>query len=97
MRHFVNDQVEARGIERVLNIQPVEDDWPLLPALPGLHHTLVVHQPDVILPLIIDDERCRVDQHFVEAIQPFDTQLQHRQAEEQGDACAFKRIQFEAL
>ncbi len=97
MCHFVNNQVKPGRVERVLNIQPVEDDGALLPALPGLHHALVMHQANIIFPLVINDKRRGVDQHFVEAIQPLDTQFEHRQAEKQGDTRAFKCIQLKPL
>ena len=63
----------------------------------GLHHPLVVYQPDIILPLVIDDERCRINQHFMKTIQPLNAELQHRQAEKQGDAGVFQRIKLEPL
>ncbi len=97
MRHLMNNQVKARGVERILNVEPVEDNRPLLPALPGLYHPLVVYQPDIVLPLVIDNERRGVDQHFVETVQPFNTERQHRQAEKQGDTGVFQRIQLEPL
>ena len=48
VRDFMNNEIETRSIERVLDIQPVQNDGPLLPALPRLYDTLAVHQTYVI-------------------------------------------------
>ncbi|MNP53853.1 hypothetical protein D3C76_1483640 [compost metagenome] len=97
MGYFMHNQVKTGGIKGILNIKPVQDDWPLLPALTRLHNALIVHQPNIIFPLVIDDERGGINQHFMEAIQPLKAELKHRQTEEQGDTRAFERIQLKTL
>ena len=97
MRHFMDNQIKTGRIERVLNVEPVEDNRPLLPALSGLHHALVVHQPDIVLPFVIHHERRRIDKHLVETVQPLNAELKHRQTEKQGDTRVFQGIEFETL
>ncbi|EJK90884.1 hypothetical protein UUU_24690 [Klebsiella pneumoniae subsp. pneumoniae DSM 30104 = JCM 1662 = NBRC 14940] len=54
-------------------------------------------QTNIILPFIIDDERGRVDQHFMEAIQPLNAQLKHRQTKEHSNARLMQRGQLQPL
>ncbi len=71
MRDFMNNQIKTGSIEGVLNIEPVEHDGPLLPALAGLNHPLAVYQPDIVLPFVVDNKRSRVDENFMETVKPF--------------------------
>ena len=85
----MNNQIKAGDVKRVVDIEPVEYHWPLLPALAGLYRALVMNQTNVIFPFIVHHKRRGVDQHFVKTIQPFDPQLKHRQAKEQSDTRCF--------
>ncbi|MNZ83588.1 hypothetical protein D3C78_1023210 [compost metagenome] len=93
----MNDKIEAGGVKRVLNIKPVQDNWSLLPALSGLYHALIVDQANIVFPLVIDHERCRINQHLVKAVKPFNAQFQHGQTEEQGDPRTFQFVQLKSL
>jgi hypothetical protein len=41
-----------------------------------------MHQSNAIFPFIVNDKRSRVDEHFMETIQPFKAEFQYRQAKE---------------
>lgn len=56
-----------------------------------------MHQADVVFPFVVDHERRRVDEHFVEAVEPLEAQLQHRQAEQHRDARAVDRFKVQSL
>ena len=66
-------------------------------ALSGLHHALVMHQPNIVLPFIIHHERRGIDKHFVETVQPLNAEFKHRQTEKQRDAGVFQGIEFKPL
>jgi hypothetical protein len=41
-----------------------------------------MHQANIIFPFVVDNKRGRVDEHFVETIQPLNAQFQNRQAKQ---------------
>ena len=89
MCHFMDDQIKAGGIKRILNVEPVEDYRTLLPALPGLYNTLIMYQPNIVFPFIVHDKRGGVDENFMKPVEPLNPQFQNRQTEKQSNARTF--------
>jgi hypothetical protein len=53
-----------------------------------LDETLIMDQANIVFPFIVNDKRGRVDEHFMETIQPLKAEFQYRQAKEQADTRA---------
>lgn len=87
----MDDQVIAGAVKGVTDVQPVEYHRPLGAALTCLNGGAAVHQTDVVLPLFVQDIGFGIQQDFVKAIEPPDTQLQHRQGKQQGDTRLHQR------
>ncbi|MNE53199.1 hypothetical protein D3C80_1479110 [compost metagenome] len=97
MYRFVDHQVKAGEIKRVLHVLPVEHDGPLFPTLAGLHHRPGVHQAEVVLPFIFHNKRRRVEQDLIETVKALGAQFQHRQSEQQGNTRLHLRGQYQPL
>lgn len=93
----MDHQVIAGAIEGVADVQPVEHDRPLGAALTGLYRGATVHQADIVLPLFVQNVGFGIQQDFMEAIEPFNAQRQHRQGKQQGDARLHQRGDSELL